>query len=98
MVSKCDDKNCPKHGKIRTHGFSFIGKVVSAKARKTISVEWTRVEDSEKYQRKYEERSRVQVHNPECIEAKKGDLVKIKETRPISKTKSFVVTEVLNKD
>ena len=97
MEKNCNDKNCPNHAGIRTHGFGFIGEVVSAKSRKTVSVEWKRIVDSEKYQRKYEEKSRIQAHNPECIDAKKGDRVKIEETRPISKTKSFVVTEILNK-
>ena len=44
------------------------------------------------------ERSRVKAHNPACINAKKGAIVRIKECRPVSKTKNFVITEVLGHD
>ncbi|MBN1455027.1 MAG: 30S ribosomal protein S17, partial [Methanomicrobia archaeon] len=37
--------------------------------------------------------SKIHAHNPPCINAKVGDIVKIAECRPLSKTKSFVVVE-----
>jgi len=40
-------------------------------------------------------RSRVAAHNPVCINAKIGDKVRIAECRPISKTKAFVIIEVM---
>jgi small subunit ribosomal protein S17 len=36
----------------------------------------------------------MHAHNPPCINAKEGDVVKIAECRPLSKTKKFVVIEV----
>ena len=43
---------------------------------------------------RYEKRrSKILAHNPPCIDAKKGDKVKIAECRPISKNVSFVVVE-----
>ena len=38
------------------------------------------------------------MHNPDCIDAKEGNLVKIMECRPLSKTKNFVIVEVLGKE
>ena len=93
--SECTDKNCPIHGGLKVRGREFTGLVVSDKMLKTVVVSWSRrlfVKKFERYERK---RSKINAHNPECINAKKGDLVKIVETRPLSKTKSFVVTEIL---
>jgi small subunit ribosomal protein S17 len=40
-------------------------------------------------------RSRVTAHSTPCIPVKVGDTVRIAECRPLSKTKSFVVVELL---
>jgi small subunit ribosomal protein S17 len=46
--------------------------------------------------KRYEWRhSHIPAHRPLCINVKEGDLVKIAECRPISKTISFVVIEKL---
>jgi small subunit ribosomal protein S17 len=50
-----------------------------------------------KYERYLNRRSKVKAHNPVEISAKEGDTVIIKECRPISKTKKFVVVEVIKK-
>ena len=44
-----------------------------------------------------EEKTKVVAYNPECIHAREGDIVKIMECRPLSKTKSFVVIEILKR-
>jgi small subunit ribosomal protein S17 len=80
---------------ITTRGRTFKGTVVSDKAQKTVTVEWDRRIYIPKYERYLKKRSKVKAHNPEEINAKLGDVVIIKETRPISKTKKFVVTEVV---
>ena len=46
-----------------------------------------------KYERYERRHSRIAAHNPDCINAKVGDKVKIAECRPLSKTKHFVVIE-----
>jgi ribosomal protein uS17 len=75
----------------RTHGRTFTGIVVGDKMHRTVTVQWERRHFVPKYQR-YERRyTKVKAHNPDEIDAKKGDTVTIMETRPISKTKSFVV-------
>ncbi|MBS3157086.1 30S ribosomal protein S17 [Candidatus Woesearchaeota archaeon] len=78
---------------ITTHGRIFVGRVKSAKAQKTAVVEWERTLYLRKYER-YEKRlSKIQVHIPDSIEVKEGDIVKIAECRPLSKTKHFVIIE-----
>ncbi len=80
-----------------TRGRSFTGKVVRAKMHKTVVVEWERRVLIPKFERYEKRRSKVAAHNPEEIDAKEGDIVRIEETRPISKTKNFVVAEILQK-
>ena len=91
----CNDKHCPKHGNLSIRGRIFIGTVIKDKMAKSIIVEWPRRILIPKYERYTKKRSRVAAHNPTCINAKVGDKVKIAECRPISKTKSFVVIEVM---
>jgi len=75
----------------RTHGRTFTGIVVSDRMARTVTVAWERRHYVPKYQR-YERRySKVKAHNPPEIDAKTGEKVTIKETRPISKTKHFIV-------
>ena len=87
----CEDKNCPIHGSVKTHGRTFKGTVVSAKAKKSAVVEWAGLKKIPKYERYQKRKTRIQVHNPECINAKEGDVVEIKECRPLSKTKRFII-------
>lgn len=91
----CNDRNCPYCGALRTHGRMFEGTVVSDKMQKTIVVKWPRQKYIPKYERYLKVSSRVKAHNPQCIAAKAGEKVRIAECRPISKTVSFVVVEVL---
>ena len=78
---------------VSTRGRTFTGRVVSDRMSKTVTVEWERSSYVPKYQR-YERRStRVKAHDE--TGAKIGDLVEIVETRPISKTKHFIVTKRL---
>jgi small subunit ribosomal protein S17 len=91
----CSDKNCPFHGNLTVHGRILTGIVTSDKMSKTVIVAWARRIYVPKYERYEKRRSSVKVHNPSCIDAKKGDLVRISESRPLSKTKHFVVVEIL---
>ncbi|MDD3159689.1 MAG: 30S ribosomal protein S17 [Candidatus ainarchaeum sp.] len=88
----------PKNEKIYSvRGNIFQGKVVSAKSNKTITVERDIIHYVSKYERYKKVKSRIHVHNPESINAKEGDIVKIGQTRKISKTKSFIVIEIIKK-
>ena len=90
---ECGDSKCPWHGTLSVRGRIFQGEVVGDKASKTVIVEWHYVHYVPKYERYERRHSSVHAYNPECINAKKGDIVRIAECRPISKTKSFVVIE-----
>lgn len=77
-------------------GRTFTGKVVSAKMHNTVVVQWERRVLIPKYERYEKRKSKVNAHNPETINAKEGDMVEIQETRPLSKTKHFVVTKIVS--
>ena len=83
--------------KITLHGRVFIGVVVSRKMQKSAKVSWERTFPLRKYERVEKRRSSVIVHVPDNIEVKEGDIVTIKECRPISKTKHFVIIENASK-
>lgn len=91
----CNDSKCAFHGDVKVRGRLFVGNVVSSAMQKTAIVEWPRISLVRKYERYLMKRSRVKAHNPDCINAKKGDKVKIGESRKLSKTKNFVILEVL---
>ena len=82
---------------LSVRGKSFVGKVVSAKMHKTVVVEWERRTLIPKFERYEKRRSKVSAHNPETINAQEGDIVKIREIRPLSKTKNFTVIEIITK-
>ncbi|MBI2545578.1 30S ribosomal protein S17 [Candidatus Woesearchaeota archaeon] len=94
----CTDKKCPFHGSLKVRGQSFTGVVVAADVHKSATVEWGRRIFIPKYERYEKRRSRIRVHNPSCIAAKIGDLVRIHECRPLSKTKHFVVVQKIGQD
>lgn len=95
--ASCSDKSCPFHGSLRLRGRQFVGKVISTKAQKTAVVVWQRLCYIPKYERYERKRTRLQVHVPGCLSVSDGDVVKIAECRPISKTKNFSVIEVVKK-
>ena len=94
---ECSDPRCPIHGGQKFRGMQFEGLVVSAKAKKTVIVEVNYNRFVYKYERSLRKRSRIPAHNPDCISAKLNDTVNIAETRRLSKTKSFVVTNIVKK-
>lgn len=98
ISEKCNDENCPFHGNLKTRGRSFVGTVISTKMQKTAIVEWVGWYYLAKYERYAKRKSKVKVHSPDCINAKSGNLVKIMECRPLSKTKKFVILEVLGQE
>lgn len=90
----CTDPNCPFHGTLRVRGVILEGVVVSSKMDKTVIVRHDYLYYDRKYRRYERRKSHIPAHNPPCINAKEGDKVIIGETRPISKTVSFVVLAI----
>ncbi|MBW2977056.1 30S ribosomal protein S17 [Candidatus Woesearchaeota archaeon] len=95
---ECNDENCPFHGRLKCRGRTFTGTVISTKMQKTAAIGWERRHFLKKYERYEKRETKVKAHNPACINAHDGDIVKIVECRPLSKTKNFVVVEVLGKE
>lgn len=91
----CQDRHCPFHGNLKVRGRVFTGTVIKSSMHKTVTVEWPRLFYLQKYERFEKRRTRIKAHNPECVNAKTGDGVKIAESKPISRTKNFVVIEVI---
>jgi len=75
---------------------TLVGKVVSDKRNKTVTVLVERRVKHELYG-KIIGRSRKYHAHDENGEFKMGDTVEISETRPLSKTKSWVVTRLIEK-
>jgi small subunit ribosomal protein S17 len=94
----CEDKNCPFHGTLKVRGKQFTGTVVSQKMQRSVVVEWVGWRFIPKYERYKKTKTKVTAHNPPCVHAVEGDVVKIGECRPLSKTKNFVVLKVLGKE
>lgn len=78
----------------RGRRIEVTGEVISNKMNKTISVLVTRMVKHAKYG-KYMKRSSVYKAHDEKNEAKMGDIVRIHETRPLSKTKRWALTSVV---
>ncbi len=75
---------------------TLVGKVVSDKRAKTITVLIERRTKHELYGKIVARSSKYHAHD-ENNEYKMGDVVEIAETRPISKTKAWVVTRLVEK-
>ena len=75
---------------------TFVGKVVSDKRAKTITVLVERRVKHELYGKIIGKSNKYHAHD-EKGEYKMGDVVEITESRPISKTKSWVVTRLVEK-
>jgi len=89
----CNDVKCPFHGKLKVRGKIIVGVVESDKMKNSVVVRRDYLHYIKKYMRYEKRRSKILAHNPPCIGAKQGDIVKIAECRPISKNISFVVVE-----
>lgn len=85
-----------KEKKYPIRGNILEGIVTSAKAQRTVTIKREIIHYISKYERYKKVFSKIKAHVPEGMIVKEGDKVKIGETRRISKTKNFVVIEVLN--
>ena len=94
-AKECEDKDCPFHGTTRIRGKITQGVVVSKKSRNTVIIRRDYVQFIKKYQRYERRNSRLSCHLPLCLrnEIKVGDLIRVGESRKLSKTKSFIVLD-----
>lgn len=98
MEEKCNDTHCPIHGSLSLRGRSFTGVVVSTKMQRTASVQWEFKRYSIKFERFEKRQSKIKAHASDCLKIKKGDIVEIRECRPLSKTKCFVVVKKVGEE
>ncbi len=88
---RCEDRFCPYHGKLSVRGIILDVQIVSRKMQGTVVVKRERRHYIKKYQRYEKRTSRYLAHLPGCIDVDVGDMVRIVECRPLSKSTSFVV-------
>ncbi len=94
-----DYETCPFYGELPVRGQVIEGTVVSTDMDRTVVVEREYEVKVPKYDRYMKRRSKIPAHVPGVLEPLSvGDDVKIAETRPLSKTKSHVVVEVMEAD
>lgn len=74
---------------------TLVGKVVSDKMQKTIVVMIERTVKHPKYGKIMRRRTKLHAHD-ENQQCKIGNTVKIRESRPLSKLKSWVLVEVIS--
>lgn len=72
---------------------TLVGTVVSTKNQKTITVVVEIYEKHPLYSKRFKKSKKFAVHDEQNL-AKVGDIVKIQETRPLSKTKHFRLVEI----
>jgi small subunit ribosomal protein S17 len=77
-------------------GTQKVGRVVSDKMDKTVVVAVDYVRRHRLYHKRITRTSKFQAHD-ERNDCKMGDLVRIEETRPISKNKHWIVREILER-
>ena len=80
--------------KVTRHHQEKVGVVTSAKMQKTIVVEVRRRVAHPIYKRIVTKRSKFMAHD-EHRKAKEGDMVRIVEARPLSRSKRWVLKEVI---
>lgn len=81
-----------KRGMPRT----LVGTVVSDKAEKTVTVAVTRLVKHPRYGKYIRRTTKFHVHDPKDS-VQLGDTVQIAQCRPVSKTKSWRVSKLINR-
>lgn len=74
---------------------TMVGKVVSDKMDKTIVVMIERTVKHPKYGKIMKRRTKIHAHDENQV-CQVGNTVKVRESRPLSKTKSWVLVEVIS--
>ena len=75
---------------------SFVGRVISDKMDKTVVLAVTRRIAHSRYNKVVKRTTKYKAHD-EKNECKVGDMVRVIETRPISKEKRWKVLEIVEK-
>ena len=73
----------------------MIGKVISTKMQKTVVVEVERISIHPLYKKRVRKTKKFKAHDNLGVEV--GNIVRIENTRPISKDKHFQIVEIVKK-
>ncbi len=76
------------------HKKELVGTVLSNKMKKAIVVEVMRLVQHPQYKKTIRQRNKFVAHDEKGV-AKVGDKVRIREIRPMSRTKRWALSEVL---
>jgi small subunit ribosomal protein S17 len=92
VETECNDKKCHVHGNLKTRGKVFEGTVIK-KFPKRVAIEFERMIYVRKYERYSKSKTKIHARLPDCMadQIQVGDLIKIKECRPLSKIIHAVV-------
>lgn len=71
------------------------GTIISTKMQKTVVVQVERVFPHPLYKKIIKKHKKYKAHN-DTLSLKEGDMVMIREIRPLSKEKSFRVSEIVS--
>ena len=80
---------------VNTRGKTLVGTVISDKMQKTIVVSVERTVKHPKYGKILRRKSKLHVHDENEV-CQVGNVVKIRESRPLSKLKNWILVEVLS--
>jgi small subunit ribosomal protein S17 len=89
-------KNNDSNSKYRKRSKKLVGTVVSDKMQKSATVLVERRVKHPKYGKFVKRSTKFHIHDESNV-CRKGDVVVIRESKPISKTKSWVLVEVQSK-
>lgn len=73
---------------------SRVGKVIADSSNKTTKVEIEGIIQHPRYKKYIKRHTRFLVHDPENL-CKTGDTVRVEECRPISKSKKWILREIV---
>ena len=84
-----------KKNNTNKNGKTFIGQVVSDKMANTLVVSMEYTSSHPIYKKIISKHKKIYVDNN--LSAKIGDIIKVRETRPLSKLKRFTTVEIIKK-
>jgi|TARA_Y100000310_G_scaffold216920_1_gene217998 small subunit ribosomal protein S17 len=98
-LKDCKDVKCHVHGNLKTRGRTFEGTVIK-KFPKRIVIGFERMIYIRKYERYAKSKTKIHARLPDCMKdmIRIGDLVKIRECRPLSKIIHFITIGKVNKE
>ena len=91
-----NENNNPFNGSLTIRGKLFEGIVINAKAKGTVVIQKESPIYFTKFKRFGRSKNKIHAHVPSNLNVQEGDYVIAAECRPISKSVSFVVVEVIS--